>query len=274
MNLGKIIYENRRKLNLTQRELGDKLSVSDKQISKWETGASYPDITIINALASALEITTNELLGAEDMHTQNTLNKKTDYQLLLKMTITLIVSVALLLVVMVFYKIGEASLRHQQIFYIIAFLLCVFSMVIQIIMSLIHYNQIRNEFNQGLYLTRFYYLNASYITVYLVFLLILFTSSLDDNFRFIAGILMGVGVVLYKLLQRKTSQKPKYKVLDLISFYLAILMTSLMVLTIILSYFGYYGREVVVGINFMEILILGIPLLFYLVMRYFMVLKE
>ena len=50
---------------MTQKELAEKLNVTDKAISKWERGNGYPEITIIPELAKALEITVNELLSGE-----------------------------------------------------------------------------------------------------------------------------------------------------------------------------------------------------------------
>lgn len=62
---GKFIKELRKKSNLTQKELGEKLNVTDKAVSKWERGLSFPDITIINTLADVFGITSSELLNAE-----------------------------------------------------------------------------------------------------------------------------------------------------------------------------------------------------------------
>ena len=57
-----IISKRRKKLGLTQQELADKLFVSDKVISKWETGKSVPDTSILVELANVLEISLDELL--------------------------------------------------------------------------------------------------------------------------------------------------------------------------------------------------------------------
>lgn len=58
-----IISSRRKMLNMTQKELADKLSVSDKLVSKWEHGGSYPDLSIIDNLAKHLEIDVLDLLG-------------------------------------------------------------------------------------------------------------------------------------------------------------------------------------------------------------------
>jgi len=62
---GTTIKELREKQNLTQKQLADKLAVSDKTISKWETGKGLPDIGIITELALALGISLAELLAGE-----------------------------------------------------------------------------------------------------------------------------------------------------------------------------------------------------------------
>lgn len=65
--IGKFIKKKRKEIGLTQIELGDKLGVSDKAISKWETGNSLPDIGILKSLSDILGISTSELLnGRED----------------------------------------------------------------------------------------------------------------------------------------------------------------------------------------------------------------
>lgn len=57
-----IILKRRKELNMTQAQLANKLNVSDKVISKWETGRSIPNTYILNDLAKALEISLQELL--------------------------------------------------------------------------------------------------------------------------------------------------------------------------------------------------------------------
>lgn len=61
MNFQQILIERRKKLNLTQREMADKLNVSDKTISKWETGVNFPDLKMLNQLAQLLGVSVSEL---------------------------------------------------------------------------------------------------------------------------------------------------------------------------------------------------------------------
>lgn len=64
--IGEKISSLRKEKGLTQKELADRLSVTDKAISKWETGVHFPDIAILENLAEELGITVSELLGFED----------------------------------------------------------------------------------------------------------------------------------------------------------------------------------------------------------------
>lgn len=65
LKTGKYIAIKRKEKNLTQQQLADNLGVSNKTISKWETGKSLPDYSIIESLCSELDITINELLSGE-----------------------------------------------------------------------------------------------------------------------------------------------------------------------------------------------------------------
>ncbi len=61
MNLGNKIRELRRARNLTQEQLAASLNISPQAVSKWEMGASYPDMTMIPALASLFKVSLDEL---------------------------------------------------------------------------------------------------------------------------------------------------------------------------------------------------------------------
>jgi transcriptional regulator with XRE-family HTH domain len=64
---GTIIKKLREKKNMTQQKLAEMLNVSDKAVSKWETGKGYPDITLIEPLAKALGLSVVELLSGNDI---------------------------------------------------------------------------------------------------------------------------------------------------------------------------------------------------------------
>lgn len=68
---GKTIKELREKKRLTQKELAEKICVSDKTISKWETGKGLPDIGIMEELAKALGVSVAELLTGDFRENEN-----------------------------------------------------------------------------------------------------------------------------------------------------------------------------------------------------------
>ena len=65
---GKCIAKKRKSMNMTQNELAKKLHITDKAVSKWERGLSFPDISILIPLAEILNISLYDLLigGSED----------------------------------------------------------------------------------------------------------------------------------------------------------------------------------------------------------------
>lgn len=68
---GAVIRKLREQKNMTQEELAEILQVSDKAVSKWETGHGYPDITLLEPLAAALGISVLELLSGENIQNTN-----------------------------------------------------------------------------------------------------------------------------------------------------------------------------------------------------------
>lgn len=74
--VGKFIAKLRKEQKLTQAELGEKLSVSDKTVSKWERGTRAPDISLLNDLSKILGVTTTELLNGNRI--SNITNEKID----------------------------------------------------------------------------------------------------------------------------------------------------------------------------------------------------
>lgn len=63
--IGEYISTLRKKKSLTQKDLADKLGITDKAVSKWERGAGYPDISMLRPLAEILGTSVNELLEGE-----------------------------------------------------------------------------------------------------------------------------------------------------------------------------------------------------------------
>lgn len=68
---GAIIKELRERKGFTQTELAQKLSVSDKTVSKWETGKGYPDITLLEPIAAVFDVSVAELLSGNPISNMN-----------------------------------------------------------------------------------------------------------------------------------------------------------------------------------------------------------
>lgn len=83
VKIGKFIAECRKHKNMTQAELAEKLNITDRAISKWETGKGMPDSSIMLELCSKLDISVNELLSGEVIKMDN-YNEKAE-ELLLEM---------------------------------------------------------------------------------------------------------------------------------------------------------------------------------------------
>lgn len=85
--IGKFIKEERKNKKLSQEELGELLGVSNRSISKWETGVSLPDISLFKPLCEVLDISYNELLSGERLN-------KTNYQERLEDNLSNVISYA------------------------------------------------------------------------------------------------------------------------------------------------------------------------------------
>lgn len=78
---GKFIAECRKNKNMTQAELAEKLNITDRAVSKWETGKGMPDSSIMLDLCNELQISVNELLSGEKIE-MNDYNEKYEQNLL------------------------------------------------------------------------------------------------------------------------------------------------------------------------------------------------
>ncbi len=65
IKIGKFIADERKRKGYTQKQLSEKLGISDKTISKWERGNGFPEVSLLLPLCNELEITVNELLSGE-----------------------------------------------------------------------------------------------------------------------------------------------------------------------------------------------------------------
>lgn len=80
--MGQLITELRKEKGLTQKQLADELNVTDKAVSKWERGQSFPDISMLEPIAQALDISIMELLAGERKGEDEVMTKEEAQQII------------------------------------------------------------------------------------------------------------------------------------------------------------------------------------------------
>ena len=78
IRFGSFIAAARKEANLTQKELADRLNVTDKAVSKWETGKGFPDVKLLEPLAQALGVSLVELIQCQRQTTEHITVKEAD----------------------------------------------------------------------------------------------------------------------------------------------------------------------------------------------------
>lgn len=78
VKIGKYIAGKRKALGMTQKQLAEKLNMSDKSVSKWERGVCLPDVSVYVELCEILGISINEFLAGEDIDAENVEKKSED----------------------------------------------------------------------------------------------------------------------------------------------------------------------------------------------------
>lgn len=94
-----LIATRRKALGLTQQQLADRLHLTNKAISKWETGEGLPDISVLKDLAEVLQVSTDELLGASTVTppTATPLNPSRSFPKALRLSLRIAVLASLVL---------------------------------------------------------------------------------------------------------------------------------------------------------------------------------
>ena len=104
-----IITELRKEKGLTQQELANKLNITDKAVSKWERGLSYPDITSISSLAKILGVDSSYLIDlCKKEDSENPFSKDTNIISIILIGIGLAMSIA----TVVLNVLGELDLKN------------------------------------------------------------------------------------------------------------------------------------------------------------------
>jgi transcriptional regulator with XRE-family HTH domain len=73
---GQLITELRKEKGLTQKQLADALNVTDKAVSKWERGLSFPDISMLEPISELLGVSIMEILAGERQNGEGTLTRE------------------------------------------------------------------------------------------------------------------------------------------------------------------------------------------------------
>ncbi|MBD5083460.1 MAG: helix-turn-helix transcriptional regulator [Clostridiales bacterium] len=102
-NFSSFIAELRKEQNLTQKELADRIGVSDKAVSRWENGKNYPDIEIMQSLGEIFHVSVSELLQGERLEqkavifiSEQNVVKNIKKNKMLKIVIAIIVALAVI----------------------------------------------------------------------------------------------------------------------------------------------------------------------------------
>lgn len=109
VKIGKLIQKLRKENKLTQQELADKLGVSPKTISKWETGGGLPDISFFKRLSEIFHITIEELI-------EGNLSKKEDKYVKNNNKIIFIIPIMLALIVAIIFIISKTNESVEDIY--------------------------------------------------------------------------------------------------------------------------------------------------------------
>lgn len=121
IKIGKYIAGKRKDLGMTQKQLAEKLGMSDKSVSKWERGVCLPDVSVYSELCLILGISINEFLAGEDIPQEN-IAKKSEENLIGVATdskhkqrrLKLIISVLLVITVLAFSVIGMSVYKSNR----------------------------------------------------------------------------------------------------------------------------------------------------------------
>ena len=127
--IGNFIMQNRKAKKLTQKQLADKLCVTDRAISRWERGVGTPDISLLITLGEILEVSVNEILLGEKIENITmeqsdkilvdsiSLYKKNDIKKTVKIFFLIMIMITSLLLAITFFNISMI-ISNLSIYYI------------------------------------------------------------------------------------------------------------------------------------------------------------
>ena len=200
-----IIATRRKELGYTQQQLAEKLNVSDKVVSKWETGRSLPDTSMLTDLAEVLEISVSELLKSDNV--SKTAVKETFItETGTKYKNTFIITMTIQLIAVILMSVGRITRRTAQYDYdkarTIFFVLTLLAVLVEIgaiTYYLVMRNNLLNKYPTSTALDKQYrnrLLWCTYPLVFAVMLVFVICHGLEFYEQIITALIFGVLFVI------------------------------------------------------------------------------
>ena len=196
-----IIATRRKELGYTQQQLAEKLNVSDKVVSKWETGRSLPDTSMLTDLAEVLEISVSELLKSDNV-SKTTVKETFITETGTKYKNTFIITMAIQLVAVILMSVGRITRRTAQYDYdkarTIFFVLTLLAVLVEIgaiTYYLVMRNNLLNKYPTSTALDKQYInrlLWSTYPLVFAVMLVFVICHGLEFYEQIITAFIFGV----------------------------------------------------------------------------------
>lgn len=196
-----IIATRRKELGYTQQQLAEKLNVSDKVVSKWETGRSLPDTSMLTDLAEVLEISVSELLKSDTV-SKTTVKETFITETGTKYKNTFIITMAIQLVAVILMSVGRITRRTAQYDYdkarTIFFVLTLLAVLVEIgaiTYYLVMRNNLLNKYPTSTALDKQYInrlLWSTYPLVFAVMLVFVICHGLEFYEQIITAFIFGV----------------------------------------------------------------------------------
>ena len=196
-----IIATRRKELGYTQQQLAEKLNISDKVVSKWETGRSLPDTSMLTDLAEVLEISVSELLKSDKV-SKTTVKETFITETGTKYKNTFIITMAIQLVAVILMSVGRITRRTAQYDYdkarTIFFVLTLLAVLVEIgaiTYYLVMRNNLLNKYPTSTALDKQYInrlLWSTYPLVFAVMLVFVICHGLEFYEQIITAFIFGV----------------------------------------------------------------------------------
>lgn len=238
VNFKTILANRRKELKLTQRDLAQKINVSDKTISKWETGASYPDLTIINSLAKALDMNVNDLLGADDIQGEIHDNEEYDLNIIKRFKNNIIIIIGLQILSIIIFMLSSIAKSNELVIliYVLASSVVIISFILLFVNIISYRSFYINKFHLRQYDNVFY----NYLTFYLYFItsLILLPPLILTSYRPSSIIILLISFLILLIIRKSHFKLIKDKLNTILIFFIStfFILASIINLYLLLGY--------------------------------------